>query len=83
MRTEIMVHGARPVAHRSGASLWLTVHLAAPPIPLESAPTATLFFDEPETALALGHELVRQAQLAEQHVAIERDAGRTRQAVAG
>jgi hypothetical protein len=74
MRSEITVHGARPVVHRAGVTLWLSVPLADPAGTFDPSPTLTVFFEGPMTAAALGRELVGQAELAMRLLAIERAA---------
>jgi hypothetical protein len=72
MRTEIMIHGARPTLHRAGATLWLSLSLTAPSAnPTAPSATLTLFFDHPDDVTALGQTLIAQAEVARQLLTLE------------
>jgi hypothetical protein len=72
MRTEIMIHGARPTLHRAGATLWLSLNLTAPSAnPTEPSASLTLFFDQPDDVAALGQTLIAQAEVARRVLMLE------------
>lgn len=72
MRTQIMIHGARPEVHRSAGHVWLTVPLGPAAGPSEPAPTVTLFFDTPGIAVDVALELGVQAEIATRLLALDR-----------